>query len=270
MITPENISTILQHAALLKDDHAKVYNYNDLYIIKVVQNASAAQLFLAEQKRFLMDMREHGVSINNLVDYFESGETTYAIYDFVHEQSDTYDFKKIGENLKKMHDLSRTQTYNFPQIVCPDLNTSLLSTIVSAKQYQNICSIAHEIQEEYKKIAEAAVCDVIVHYQLILNNIIKPYTLIDTEGLSRWVVQNDLGSIARLGYRNHQYKYMEEILSWYGSEFTIEQLRIYIYIKDIAVLNRLINNHKNIPERREEIQKRVEHFFDFDIPRKVF
>jgi len=185
MITPENISTILQHAALLKDDHAKVYNYNDLYIIKVVQNASAAQLFLAEQKRFLMDMREHGVSINNLVDYFESGETTYAIYDFVHEQSDAYDFQKIGENLKRMHDLSRAQVYNFPPIVCPDLNTSVLSSIVSAKQCQNICSIAQEIQEEYKKTVEGSTCDVIVHYDFILNNIIKPYTLIDTEGLSR-------------------------------------------------------------------------------------
>lgn len=270
MISPANISTILQHAVLLKDDHAKVYNYNNLSIIKVIPQTSAAQLFLAEQKRFLTDMRAHGVSINNLADYFEIDGTTYAIYDFVHEQSERHDFKKIGENLKKMHDLSKTQTYSFPLIVCPDLNTSMLSSIVSDKHYQNMCSIAQEIHEEYKKTIAAETCDVIVHYQLILNNIIKPYTLIDTEGLSRWCVQHDLGSLARLGYRNHYYHQMEEILSWYGSMFTREQLRIYIYTKDIAVLNRLLNNHKNIPERCEEIQKRIDHFFDFDVARKVF
>lgn len=270
MITIKNISSILNQSKLIKNDHTKVYNYQNEYIIKENSFDQDIISHLQNEKIFLDYMLEKWVKINNLLTFFEFENKIYSIYKYENETENTYDYEKIWENIKRMHELSREKTFGFNDFKLRNINFSSLIPLFWEDFYKKWLNISQNIILEYENYIKTEKFDTIIHYDIILQNIIKPYTLIDTEQLAKWLIYHDIGSIMRLWYRNHDYKIMNDILSGYWLSNITEKHFIFMHLKDMTNIKWLLSNHRNDKIRIDQIKWRIDNFFDFKFKWIVF
>lgn len=266
-----NINQIISDSKILKHDHVIVYNFQDKFIIKRWKNTYFdINNVLAEQK-FLEFAISKWVKINKLLDVFELNNEIFVIYEFQRQTAEDYDYIKVWKNLRFFHEISSLEKFNFTEMKLPDLEDFTgLQKVVWQELFEKWINKARLWLDNYSAAIMWKNFDTIIHYDIIPNNIIRPDFLVDTEHLQYWFVWHDIGSIFRLGYRNHQYDIVSQISKWYGINFDIEIYEPFLNFKDITNMLWLYQNNNGIKERVEELKFRILNIDNYDYKWKVF